>query len=299
MNRNSLALATLINYKVLVRDTMEYTLPRDNYDVNVFKLKKRGVIIEVDQNTPLKGLIDANGENGKKFEQLIRDWYEKVYGDSSTILKLADDGLRVDHAQHLEIWSGVLPIHQNVEAMVQGVANEAKKLGDDVQECLDVDLAEERLYRGVCYMSLVNQLIKFFDDYNKARREANGAETPASNFIGQDINKIAQNLIYVRDTGRITDERFKGVEDKVFLLLDYMTGRRDRPMGISWPEVIRETQEAINGYVREVEPQAVESYQKLMAELREEVKNQQANQAPAPVAEEPAEIDPKTGLPKA
>jgi hypothetical protein len=47
-------------------------------------------------------------------------------------LKLADDGLRVDHAQHLAIFKGVLPIHENVEAMVLGILQDAKKNNIDV-----------------------------------------------------------------------------------------------------------------------------------------------------------------------
>ena len=86
-----------------------------------------------------------------------------------------------------------------------------------------------------------------------------------------------------------------------------MTGRRDLPMGKSFPDIIKETQDAVAGYVREVEPPFREIYVPLINALVEQAKNddQKIKGAPeaAPTAQkvegEPTEIDPKTGAPKA
>jgi hypothetical protein len=88
MNQISEVLTTLIHYKVVVRDTLEYTLPKDAYDVALFKEKKRSILVEVDQPTPLKSILDRSGDNGKNLEKTIRDFYDQVYGDSSTILEI-------------------------------------------------------------------------------------------------------------------------------------------------------------------------------------------------------------------
>lgn len=311
MNQISEVLTTLIHYKVVVRDTLEYTLPKDSYDANLFKEKKRSILVELDQPTPLRSILDRSGDNGKNLEKTIREFYDDVYGDSSTILKLADDGLRVDHAQHLVIFKGVLPIHENIEAMCLGILQDAKKNNVDVSEAAQVDVAEERLYRGVAFMTLTAQLVKLFGDYNQARREAKGEETPASRFIGNDINETIQNLNVIRSNSHLTDERYNSVQDKVFMLVDFMTGRRDLPMGKGFGDVIKETQDAIAGYVREVEPAFRQVYVPLINAL---VQQAQANgnkitadgaQAPAANPSAPQdgtgamEIDPKTGLPKA
>ena len=272
MNQISEVLATLEHYKVAVRDTLEYTLTKDNYDVAAFNEKKRSILIELEQPTPLKSIIDNSGENGQKLEKLIRDFYEQVYGEHSTILKAAEDGLRVDHAQHIAIFKGVIPIHENIEAMVKGILADAHKNNVDVQNAEAVDKAEERLYRAVAYLSLTNQLIKLFGDYNQARREAKGEETAASRFIGNDINQIIQLLQTVRANSYLTDERYMGVQDKVFTLVEYMTGRRDLPMGKGFGEAIRETQDAINGFVREVEPAFRDLYVPFINELVEAAK---------------------------
>ncbi len=274
MNQVSEVITTLEHYKVVIRDTLEYTLPRDNYDMNAYNEKKRSILVELDQNTPLKSIINNSGENGQKLEKLIRDFYEEVYGESSTILKAAEDGLRVDHAQHLAIFKSVLPIHENIEGMVRGILADAKKNGLDVAQVENVDNLEERMYRTVCYLTLTNQLVKLFSDYNQARREAKGEESAASKFIGNDISAVIQNLNIVRSNSHITDSRFMGVQDKVFELVEFMTGRRDLPMGKGFGDVIKETQDAVGGLVREVEPAFRDAYVPTLDEL---IKQAQAN----------------------
>ena len=312
MNQISEVMATLIHYKVVVRDTMEYTLNKPEYDTNLFNEKKRSILVELNEPTPLRSIIDNSAETGKKFEELVRNWYDEVYGDNSTILKLADDGLRVDHAQHLAIFKGVIPVHENVEAMIQGIIADAHNRNLDVKAAQEVDLAEERLYRAVAFMTLTNELVKLFGDYNQARREANGEETAASKFIGNDISVVINLLSQVRANAKLTDNTYMTVQDKVFDLVEHMTGRRDLPAGKNFGQVINETQQAIGNYVKEVEPAFRTVYVPLINEL---VAQAQANDnkikpdseniqpsAPAEAAtsnDEPVELDPHTGMPKA
>ncbi|HBN00961.1 MAG TPA: hypothetical protein DD384_07120 [Firmicutes bacterium] len=242
--------------------------------MDAYNEKKRSILIELDQNTPLKSIITNSGENGAKLEKMIRDFYEEVYGEGSTILKAAEDGLRVDHAQHLAIFKGVLPIHENIEGMVRGIIADAKKNNPnvDLSQVENVDLLEERMYRTVAYLTLSNQLIKLFSDYNQARREAKGEESAASKFIGNDINEVIGDLNMVRANSRITDTRFMGVQDKVFELVEFMTGRRDLPTGKGFGDVIRETQDSVGGLIREVEPAFRDAYVPLLNELIEQAK---------------------------
>ncbi len=253
MNQISEVVTTLIHYNVMVRDTMEYCIKKETYDPNLFKEKKRSVIVEVDQKTPLKDILDRSGENGEKLEKLIRDFYDEVYGEDSTILKLAEDGLRVDHNQHLSIYKYVLPIHENVTNMILGVLNDGHNKKLDVEQVEKCYRAEEAMYRGVSFLALVGDLTRLFEEYNQARREAEGKETPASNFIGQDIGNVIQNINFVRSNSKVTTQIYKNMEDKVVALMEHMTGRRDLPAGKKFPDVIRETQETIQLYVRDTE----------------------------------------------
>lgn len=163
-------------------------------------------------------------------------------------------------------------------------------------------------------MTLTNELVKLFGDYNQARREANGAETAASKFIGNDISAIINLLSQVRANSKLTDNTYMTMQDKIFDLVEHMTGRRDLPTGKNFGQVIQDTQQTIANYVKEVEPAFRTVYVPLINELIAQAK---ANDnkikpdnvaAPAPEApkaeatasdEEPVELDPHTGMPKA
>lgn len=275
MNQTSVVLTTLLHYNVAIRDTLEYCLRKDTYDENLFKEKKRSVLIEVEEKTPLKNILDNSGDNGAKLEKLIRDFYDEVYGDNSTILNLASDGLRVDHNQHMAIYKGVLPIHENVNSMILGILNDAHKKEIDVAEAEKVEAAEEAMFRAVCYMTLVGDLCRLFNEYNQARNEAKGEETPASRFIGNDIAEIIKNITFVRQNARLKDAIYKNMEDKISNLVEYMTGRRDLPTGKKFPDVMNETNETIRLYVRDAEAVFRSCYPPLVQALIDQTRAEQ------------------------
>ena len=272
MNQISEVLTTLIHYNVAVRDTLEYCLRKDAFDPRMYEEKKRSIIVEVDQHTPLKDIIDHSGENGEKLEKAIRDFYAEVYGDDSTILKNADDGLRVDHAQHQAIYQHVLPIHEDVNNMILGVLADGHKNNLDVAEAEKVAIAEEALYRGVAYLTLVSDLNLLFNDFNKTMNENKGEPSPASNFIGQDIEATIRNINFVRSNAKVTNAIYKNMEDKIVALIENMTGRRDLPVGKRFPDVMRETVETINLYIRDAEAAFRACYGPLVQALLEQVK---------------------------
>ena len=286
MNQISEVVTTLEHYNVAVRDTLEYCIRKDSYDPKLYQEKKRSILIEVDQHTPLKDIIDHSGENGEKLEKAIREFYADVYGDDSTILKLADDGLRVDHNQHLAIYRHVLPIHENVNNMILGVLQNGHQNNLDVADVEKLHNADEAMYRGVAYMALVNDLCRLFNEYNQARNEAKGEETPASKFIGNDISAIIQNINFVRANAKITNAVYKNMEDKIVELMENMTGRRDLPIGKKFPDVMRETLETINLYVRDSEATFRSLYVPTINALIEQVKADDAKRAEAAKAEE-------------
>ena len=180
----------------------------------------------------------------------------------------------------------------------------AKKKGADVEEASKVDLAEERLYRGVSYMTLVNCLVKLFGDYNQARRENKGEESAASRFISSDIQEVIKGLNTIRVNNRsLTDETYKDMEDQVFRLVEFVTGRRDLPAGKNFGEEIKLTQEKIGAYVRAVEPAFRDAFIPFMKALAEQaqkdgnvIKGDDPAAAKGPQEVEiEGEIDPKTG----
>jgi len=313
MNQISEVLATLIHYNVAVRDTLEYCLRKDVYDVSLFKEKKRSILVEINEHTPLKDIIDHSGENGQKLEKQIREFYDKIYADGSNILRLADDGLRVDHNQHLAIYEHVIPIHENINYMILGVLNDGHKKNLDVKEMEALWKIDECMFRGVAFMTLVGDLCNLFNEFNKAMQEAHGQPSPSSNFIGKDLQTVLGHINYVRANSKETDLVYKNMEDHINALMENMTGHRDLPDGKKFPDVMRETNELISIYVRNIEPKFRELYVPAMNALVAQAKEDEVKRAAAGNPQLPPEttkeaqqqeqefqeIDPKTGLPKA
>lgn len=254
MNTISQVLGTLIHYNVEVRNTLEYCINKPTYDVRLYDEKKRAILIEIEENTPLKDIIKRSGDNGAKLETMIRDFYKEVYGDDSTIVKKAADGLRVDANQHLAIYKHVIPVYQQIDIVILGIINDAHKNKIDIDQMERLWLAEERLWSGVSLMTLTADLIRYFDEFNKAMQETKGAPNAAANFIQQDIQQIVNLINSVRASSRVTTLDYKeGVEDKVNVLIENISGRRQLKPGQKFPDVFRDTQTSISDYVKNTE----------------------------------------------
>ena len=289
MNQNTETVVTLVHYNVAVRDTLEYCLQKNVYDVKAFAAKKNTLLNEIDNNTPLKAILDNSGDNGKKMDEAIRKMVEEVYGENSTICKVSGDNLIVDHAQQLAIFGHALPVHDNITAMIRGViqdgvnkqnaAPEEQKAALSMEEATKLWHAEDAMYRAVAYLTLVNELNKLFSDYHIARNEAKGANTPASNFIGQDISKVIGFINQVRGTAIETDLVYKAMEDKINALVENCIGRRDLPVGKRFPDVQREVLETINLYVRDAEAAMNAIYPEMVNDLINQVKQDEAKKA--------------------
>lgn len=305
MNPQTAAIVNLVNFKSAVRDTLEYALKRDSHSVQAYENKKKIILNEFNARTVLHNTIENSGEAGEKLKEMIQKLIDEIYGEDSTIVRAADDGLRVDVAQAIAIFEAVIPVHENVEMMVQSLIRDCRAKNIDVSEGVALDKAEERFYRSVALLTLSDRLMALFNDYNAAMNEAKGQPNPSANFISADIGHVARSLRTIRDMGRVTDVRYKDVEDHVFRVLDYMTGKRDMPAGSNWRTVMQQLTDSLNALLRESQDAFGVAFQPVWKEYVEEARRQReaaGKPAAEPVetaGEEPSEIDPATGLPKA
>ena len=290
MNQNTQTIVTLIHYNVAVRDTLEYCLQKDAYDVNLFQAKKNTLLTEVNNNTPLKSILDHSGDNGKKMDEAIRAMVEEVYGEKSTICKISGGNLVVDHAQHLAIFAHVLPIHDNITSMIRGVIadgeakaaaakTEEEKAALSMADARKLWAAEDAMFRAVAFLTLVNELNRLFNEYNIARNEAHGENTPASNFIGQDIQKVIGYINGCRGNAIATNLVYKAMEDKINALVENCIGRRDLPAGKRFADVQREVFDTTNFYLRGAQATMNSIYTDMIKGLIEQVKADQAKAA--------------------
>jgi len=273
MNNIQKSILTLLHYNVIVRDTLEYALSKPEYNLDFYRFKKRGVLLEIEQSTPLKIFLEKAGENGQKLLARIREFYDLVYGDDSTIIRVAPEGLRIDHAQHLTIYEHVIPLHEEIRRITSVHIDFARKndqYDDRLEQLVKTD---ERFYRALVFMTLMNDLETLYFDFNKARNEAKGQITPQSNFIQNDISKVVSLLSFSRQNATATDRRYTAILDEVFAVIENINGKRDLPQDKTFPDIFASVKEHIAGFVRETELVWRQHYDPLIKELIADAKN--------------------------
>ena len=240
MNNYTGAIASFIRFNVVLFNTLEYVMKKDNYDLNAFNARKEIISTEISKNTPLKSCLDNSGEAGTKLLEKIKDLLDTIYGDDSTIVRKSADGkeLRVDAAQNIAVFEAVLPIHEEVRSIISAHLAQANKQNMmDEPTFIDVINKEELFYHGLANMLLIDELDHLFAEYNKARNEAKGAITPQSNFISNDINRVVSLMNMLRQRSPIKSNDYYELIDPEFALIEMTSGRRDLPEGKNFGDV--------------------------------------------------------------
>ncbi len=274
MNTISRVIVSLIYYNSLVRDTLEYTLNKDAYDVNFYDYKRNGIVNEIKLQTPLKVFLDQNGEKGKDLRKRLEAFGNDFYSDTSTVIKKAADGLRVDHAQNVKIFESVIPLHEELNSIIRlhvQYANQNNQYEEKLNGLLEAD---ERFYRAVALLTLNGEIDRQFEEFNKVMRESEGKPTPQSNFIQNDLNTLVKCLATVRQNAIAKDNLYTTALDAVFNSVEMMNGRRELPAGKTFPDVFNDANVKIRDFVQNAEEAWKTTYQPLLQELIED--NQKA-----------------------
>lgn len=275
MNNLSLSIVTLIHYNVAVRDTLEYAMYGRKFDPKAYEYKRNAIKVELEQATALKNFLDRNEEAKKKITELVNNLNEAIYSNDSTICHLSGEELRVDESQHIAIYDVVLPLHEEIKKIINahmGFARSKNLLENDL---IKLVVADERMYRAICFRCLYSDLNKLFVEFNKARHEAKGEVTPQSNFIQDEILKICKHIEYVIANQNATDCEYWDVVDFVNKTIQQTSGRRELPMGKTFNDTFEEGNRLINAFLGKCEARFRELYDAAIKELSTKAKENQ------------------------
>ena len=245
----SKVIVSLVYYNSLIRDTLEYTLVKDSYKAEHYKYRQNGIINEPKINSPLHNFIEQNGEKGQEFLGRINDFADLIYGEESTILKLAADGLRVDHGQHIAVFEAVAPLHEEINHIIKLHFNLAVKEKLVEQPIVDLLEQDDRFYRATLLSTLSIEIKKQFEEFNKLMNESHGQKTPASNFVEQDLGKLVGIFERSKQYASCKDNLYTRALDSVGNMIEMMRGKRDLPEGKKFPDVFKEVQETTTAFV--------------------------------------------------
>lgn len=281
MNNYTAAIASFIRFDVIVFNTLEYAMKKETYDVEAYKARRQIIENELKENTPLNNCLSNSGEAGTKLREKIEELVKTVYSSESTIVRLSQDEkeLRVDFSQAIAIFEAVLPIHEELRKIVDAHVNAAKKENlYDEPSYPEVISKLEYFYRGLVNMLMLDQFDHQFAEYNKARQEAKGAITAQSNFIQNDINRLANLFHFVRNNAVARNNEYYEMVDPLFALIEMTSGRRDLPAGKNFGDVFISVKTITKEKTAKWEAEWKPAYEAFMKHFQEEITKMQAAQ---------------------
>ena len=274
----SRVIVSLVYYNSLIRDTLEYTINREKFDVKFYDYKKHGIINEPLLNTPLKQFLDNNGEKGEELRKLINEFGEALYSEKSTILRPEADNVHVDHNQDVTIFEKVVPLHEQITAVIR-LHDKYRKDHNQVEESITKLLdADEEFYRGVLLFTLSNQIFRKFDEFNKNMREGHGEKTPAASFVEQELQTLTRMFFVSKVNATCKDNNYTEALDATEHMIEMMNGRRELPKGKNFRDVYVEVNAKCNALLLISEDQWKQTYQPAVNEM---IKHNQAARAQA------------------
>ena len=249
-----------------LRDTLEYVIDREHKDT-LYNQRKKVLTDGLKENAALGSFFKNNPEQGEKLTEKINEFIADVYGDDSTILKLADGVVRVDHSQHIKIFDYVCGLQESIRDIVYGYLNYAAKNNDNEAIISDLVALDDKLYRSVFVMLAMREFEKSFGEFQKVMSESKGAPTPQSNFIVQnEILKLSELIRFTVQRHHCTENEIMDVLDQTLAVIEMTEGRRERRDNKSFKDIFDDLNGKLNALVAKYEPIWREAFQKAINE---------------------------------
>lgn len=226
MNQTTRFVMGIYQVSLMIRDALEYIQNKESFDLNVYKQRKQFIEHGLIESAPLSRFLSQNGDVGKNIRNNLNDFVDAVYGDDSTIVSIDGEKVVSDKGQKLKMLDFIVGLHETLQDVMKGFINQSKN-DNTYEEELDTFLKyDEKFFRSLLCINLVDQIHALFLDFNKAMQQSKGEPGPATNFILNDLKRVVGFLKFENEHADKEDEGFKKAYDASFLMLQYMEGSK-------------------------------------------------------------------------
>ena len=244
-------------------------IDREHLD-NLYNQRKKVLTDGLAENAPLGNFLKNNPEQGEKLTAQLKDFVDEIYGDDSTILKLAEGKVRVDKSQHIRIFDTVCGLQETIRDIIYGYLSYAVKNNESESVMTDLMAAEDRLFRPVYVMLAMREFEKSFGEFQKVMNESQGKPTPQSNFIVQnEISVLSRNIRFVIQHHHCMENEIMDVMDLTNAVIEMTEGRRERRDNKPFKDIFDDLNAKLNALVVKYEPLWRTSFQKALNEAVE------------------------------
>lgn len=226
MNQTTRFVMGIYQVSLMIRDALEYIQNKETFDLNVYKQRKQFIEHGLIESAPLSRFLSQNGDVGKNIRNNLNDFVDAVYGDESTIVSIDGEKVVSDKGQKLKLLDFIVGLHETLQDVMKGFINQSKN-DNTYEEELDTFLKyDEKFFRSLLCINLVDEIHALFLDFNKAMQQSKGEPGPATNFILNDLKRVVGFLKFENEHADKEDEGFKKAYDASFLMLQYMEGSK-------------------------------------------------------------------------
>ena len=262
MNQTNHYIFNLYHYLLNLRDTLEYTIDRE-HNQQLYDQRKKVLTEGLNENAPLGNFLKNNPEQGEKLTQQLKEFVDEVYGDDSTILRLSEGKVRVDHGQHIKLFEMVAGLQEQIRDIIYGYLGFAAQNNDTESVITDLVAADDKLFRPVYVMLAMREFEKSFGEFQKVMNESQGKPTPQSNFIVQnEISVLSRNIRFIIQHHHCMENEIMDVMDLTNAVIEMTEGRRERRDNKSFKDIFDDLNAKLNALVVKYEPLWRESFQK-------------------------------------
>ena len=266
MNQTNHYIFNLYHYLLNLRDTLEYTIDREHQE-NLYNQRKKVLTEGLNESAPLGNFLKNNPEQGEKLTAQLKEFTDEVYGDDSTILRLSEGKVRVDHGQHIKLFDMVAGLQEQLRDILYGYLNFAAQNNDNESVITDLVAADDRLFRPVYVMLAMRELEKSFGEFQKVMNESQGKPTPQSNFIVQnEIVVLSRNIRFIIQHHHCTENEIMDVMDLTNAVIEMTEGRRERRDNKPFKDIFDDVNAKLNALVVKYEPLWRDAFQKAVNE---------------------------------
>ena len=264
-----------------LRDTMEYSIDRE-HSIQLYEQRKNILTNGYGEGTPLGNFFAQNEEQAKSIQEKLKEFATEVYGDDSTILRVSEGKIRVDHTQHIQLFDYVCGLQESIRDILYGYLGYTKQNNTNEEVIENLLAADDRMFRPVFVMLALREFEKSFGEFQKVMNESQGKPTPQSNFIVQnEITKLAQMIRFVIAHHHCTENEIMDVMDEVNAVIEMTEGRRERRDNKPFKDLFDAINAKLNGLVAKYESLWKTAYNKALEEAKEfeRLKNEEGKKA--------------------
>ena len=267
MTQLSKYIVELYNYMLNIRDTMELAMPRE-HNIDAYNARKKVLTDGIKEGYAFGNFIKNNGEKGEELKSKIQAYIDEYYSDTSSIVTVAGEQVRVDSAQNCKLLTDVVApveILKDILGQYLVVAMQKNELDPEVKRLLVLD---DRMYRIVFFMLTMREYEKSFSEFNKVMQESQGKPTPQSNFIVQnELAVMTKSMRDVRAHNKFTDNESLDILDDTVKVLEMTEGRRDRINNKSFKEIFDDINRRLSESVAKIENEWKNCFQNITKEF--------------------------------